>query len=342
MSRLESSAQNLKKYRCLVIFLSFIIIVVSIITAVMIGTIPYSFSDIVNAITARELKSTAQRIIMNIRIPRIFTGVMVGINLAIAGVMLQAMLRNPMASPNVIGVNSGAGLGAVLIMTLFPKAVSIIPLAAFTGALLTSITIYLISEIPGRSRTVHIVLAGIAISSLLKAVTSALMMLNSDVLEITYSWLQGSLSGRGWNEFFMILPYTIAGSLAAIFISPKLNLFALGDESATSLGLRIKLYRFLVMGISSILAGSAISAAGTIGFVGLVAPHCARILIGGDNRYLLPLSGLFGGILLVLSDTVARTVFSPVELSVGIVTAVLGAPFFLWLLFNKGKNGNID
>ncbi|MCR5288816.1 MAG: iron ABC transporter permease [Treponema sp.] len=337
MNRLEISAVELRKYRSLVLLIATGVLIFAILLGILIGTTRYSFGDLLSTIGEQHISTTAGRIIMNIRIPRILTGVLVGINLAIAGVMLQAMLRNPMASPNVIGVNSGAGLGAVIMMTLFPHSLTFIPLAAFAGAMITSILIYVISEIPGQSRTVHIVLAGVAISSLLKAVTSALMMLNSDILEITYSWLQGSLSGRGWNELTLIVPYTLVGSLGAIFISPKLNLFSLGDETASSLGLRIRLYRFLVMILSSVLAGSAISAAGTIGFIGLVAPHCARIVIGGDNRYLLPLSGIFGGILLVFSDMLARTVFKPVELSVGIVTAILGAPFFLWLLFGKAK-----
>ncbi len=342
MSSPISTSESIRKHKLLILAVAFAFLVFAVIAGIMTGTIRYSFSDILNSITAETQRTVAERIIINIRIPRILTGVLVGINLSIAGAMLQAMLQNPMASPNVIGVNSGAGLGAVLIMTIFPKVISAIPVAAFGGALLTSVIIYVISQIPGKNGTVHLVLAGVAISSLLKAVTSALMILNSDVLEITYSWLQGSLSGRGWNEFTLILPYSLIGSASAIFISPKLNLFALGEETAVSVGLRIKFYRFLVMIISSVLAGSAISAAGTIGFVGLVAPHCARILVGGDNRYLIPLSAFFGGILMVLSDTVARTIFRPVELSVGIVTAVLGAPFFLWLLFTKGKRQPSD
>lgn len=183
-----------------------------------------------------------------------------------------------------------------------------------------------------------LMLAGIAVSNLLSAVTSGLMVINSDVLDITFSWLLGSLSGRGWGAVGMILPYSIIALTLAIIISPKVNLFGLGDELASSVGLETRYYRILILLIASALAGSAVSVAGTIGFVGLIAPHSARLLIGNDHRYLVPLSALFGAILLIVSDTVARTIFQPIELSVGIITSILGAPFFLYLLrLNKDK-----
>lgn len=184
----------------------------------------------------------------------------------------------------------------------------------------------------GKSSTVHIVLAGVAISAFLTSVTSGMMMFNTDVLDVTYSWMLGSLSGRSWSAVKSVFPYSVVGLLAAMFVAPKVNLFALGDEMAGSLGLKTSKYRIAIIIISSILAGSAISAAGAIGFVGLVAPHTARLVIGNDHKYLVPLAAIFGGILLVISDTLARTIFQPVELSVGIVTGVIGAPFFLYLL----------
>ena len=163
------------------------------------------------------------------------------------------------------------------------------------------------------------------------------MMLNSDVLDVTYSWMLGSLSGRSWTAVQSVLPYSVLGLLAALFLAPKINLFALGDEMATSIGLKTDRYRIIIIVIASILAGSAVSAAGAIGFVGLIAPHTGRLIIGNDHKYLIPLSAIFGSILLVVSDTVARTIFQPVELSVGIVTGILGAPFFL-LLLHRSKH----
>jgi iron complex transport system permease protein len=217
-----------------------------------------------------------------------------------------------------------------------------IPIASFAGALAAVVIIYGLSmHSSGNSSTVHIVLAGVAVSSLLHAITAGLMVINSDILDITYSWLLGSLSGRSWVAVNTIWPYSLAGLSVAVFISPKVNLFGLGDEVASSVGLPIKLYRIIIILTAAVLAGSAVGVAGTIGFVGLIAPHAARMFIGGDHRYLVPLSAIFGAILLVLSDTVARTVFQPVELSVGIITSVLGAPFFLLLLYRKGKEKSI-
>lgn len=332
--------QTRNKIRIAVILLGAVFAIVVIIGSLLSGTVKITLPDIFRLMGGNLQNGLARQIIKNIRLPRIITGFFVGMNLAVAGVLLQSILRNPIASPNIIGVNAGAGLMAVLIMTVFPGQVAFIPLAAFCGALGASLLIYFLATHSSMSSsTVHIVLAGVAVSSLLKAVSSGLMTLNSDVLDVTYSWLLGSLSGRSWQAVRTIIPYSFLAMSAAIFISPKLNLFALGDEVAGSVGLKVGLYRTLVIIISSVLAGSAVSVAGTIGFVGLIAPHTARLIIGADHRYLVPLSAIFGSILLVLSDTLARTIFQPVELSVGIITSVLGSPFFLLMLYKKGRNG---
>jgi iron complex transport system permease protein len=238
-------------------------------------------------------------------------------------------------------VNAGAGVAAVAIMAIYPNFIQAIPVAAFIGALATAIFIFLIAgNVRSNSSTTHIVLAGVAISNLLKAITSGIMSLNTDTLDVTYSWLLGSLSGRSWSALETILPYSLLGITVAIYISPKVNLFILGEEIATSVGLKIKKYRAIIIILAAILAGSAIATAGTIGFVGLIAPHISRLLIGNDHKYLIPMSALSGAILLVLSDTFARTVFQPVELAVGIVTAVMGGPFFLILL--RRKKGDFE
>lgn len=303
------------------------------ILSIGLGTASASCHEIIGAIIGQGADGGNYHIIQNIRMPRIVTGILVGMNLAVSGVLLQGVLRNPMASPNIIGVNAGAGLAAISIMALFPQNIQLITPASFIGALLASLLIYFLAAKTGQSSsTVHIVLAGMAVSALLNAVTNGIMMINSDVLDVTFSWTLGSLSGRSWSAVKMILPYSLAGLVLAIVISPKLNLFELGDEIASSMGLRIGLYRVMIIMVASLLAGSAVAAAGTIGFVGLIAPHIGRLMIGSDHRFLIPLSALLGGVLLVFSDTLARTVFQPVELSVGIVTAILGAPFFLYLL----------
>lgn len=306
--------------------------------SIVAGMVKVTVPDLYGLLCGDQVAPLVRQIVTNVRLPRIITGFLVGMNLSVAGALLQAILRNPIASPNVIGVNAGAGLAAVIIMTLFPGSVSLIPVAAFCGALGASFFIYaLATKTTGTSSTVHIVLAGVAVSSLLSAVTAGLMTINSDVLDVTYSWLLGSLSGRSWLAVTTIAPYSAVGFALAFLISPKLNLFALGDEVAGSVGLRTNLYRMVTIMTASVLAGSAVSVAGTIGFVGLIAPHTARLFVGADHRYLVPLSALFGALLLVVSDTAARTIFQPLELSVGIITSVLGAPFFLVLLFQKGE-----
>lgn len=340
LNKIEKKLTHLKAYRLTVILIAMLILLFVFFFSIATGTIRFSVHEIISMLKGDLHGNLVNQIIFNVRIPRIITGVFVGMNLAVAGVLLQGILRNPMASPNIIGVNAGAGLAAVIIMTILPGKIGAIPFASFLGALLAALLIYLLSTASGSSSTIHIVLAGIAVSNLLNAGTSALMMINSDVLEVTYSWLLGSLSGRSWTAVNTIWPYSLVALSVALSISPKVNLFGLGDEVASSVGLQIRLYRIVILLTAAVLAGSAVSVTGTIGFVGLIAPHSARLLIGSDHRYLVPLSAILGAILLVLSDTVARTIFQPVELSVGIITSVLGAPFFLFLLHKKAKEGS--
>jgi iron complex transport system permease protein len=258
--------------------------------------------------------------------------------MGVAGALLQGLLRNPLASPKIIGVNSGAGLAAVIIMSLMPGNISLVPPVAFIGAMLSSLVIYVLSRRGGTSSVVTIVLAGVALSALLSAFTSAIMILHSDDLAVTYTWLIGGLTGRGWSYLQLIWPYSLVGILGAICLSPQVNLFLLGEEVGKNLGLSVEVSRILIIITASVLAGSAVSVAGTIGFLGLVAPHAARMMIGNDYRYLVILSGVLGGLLLIVADTFARTLFQPLEIPVGIITAALGAPFFLFLLYQRRNN----
>jgi iron complex transport system permease protein len=314
-----------------------IIIMVLAIICIFVGTASLSMHDLKNIINGSLSDGYIYQIICNVRIPRIIIGLIVGANLSVAGTLLQGVLRNPMASQNIIGVNNGAALMAVTLMTVLPSHILLLPVASFIGALAASGLIFLLSmRQNSKSSTVQIVLAGVAVSALLSSLTSGLMILNNDVLDVTYAWMLGSLSGRSWDAVQMLLPYSIIGLGAAAFLAPRVNIFALGDEVARSTGLNITFYRVVIIVIASILAGSAVSAAGVIGFIGLVAPHSARLIIGNDHRFLIPFSAIMGAIILLLSDTIARTVFQPVELSVGIVTGIIGAPFFLFLLRREG------
>lgn len=327
--------------KMIIIGITFILLFVTMSLSIVTGTVHFSFWEFIACINGDISSGHIYQIINNIRIPRVITGMLVGMNLAVAGVLLQGILRNPMASPNIIGVNSGASLMAVILMALIPSKILFVPIAAFFGALVASLLIFLLSmQRSGKSSAIQIVLAGVAVSSLLNSLSSGIMIINSDVLDVTYSWMLGSLSGRSWSAVYSILPYSLVGLSAAIYISPKVNLFVLGDDMAASIGLKTNFHKVIIIVISSILAGSAVSAAGAIGFVGLIAPHTARMIIGGDHKYLVPLSALLGSMLLIISDMVARTLFQPVELSVGVVTSVLGAPFFLLLLI-KSRNKHL-
>ncbi|WP_143340914.1 FecCD family ABC transporter permease [Dethiosulfovibrio salsuginis] len=313
------------------IFIAFALCV----TSVAVGTLSFSPMDVWEGLRGISSEPLVNQIIHNIRLPRVLTGLFAGMNLAVSGALLQGILRNPLTSPHIIGVNAGAGFMAVAVMILFPEKIEWIPSGAFVGALMAAMLVYGLSLASRTGETVRIILAGVAVSALLSALTSGMMFLNSDQLEVTYGWLLGSLSGRGWSYFHLLWPYSLGGLALALALAPKVNLFSLGDEIGSSLGLQVPLYRAILLVVASILAGSAVSVAGTIGFVGLMAPHLARLMVGNDYRYSLILTAVLGGVLLATSDTVARTIFQPIELSVGIVTAVLGAPFFLFLLFRK-------
>ncbi len=331
----NDTSERSRRRRLAVIVLSVFVAFALCITSVAVGTLSFSPIDVWNGLRGVSSEPLANQIIHNIRLPRVLTGLFAGMNLAVAGALLQGILRNPLTSPHIIGVNAGAGFMAVAVMIAFPGKIEWIPPGAFAGALMAALLVYGLSLASRTGDTTRIILAGVAVSALLSALTSGLMFLNSDQLEVTYGWLLGSLSGRGWSYFHLLWPYSLGGLVLAVILAPKVNLFSLGDEIGSSLGLRVPLYRAVLLVVASVLAGSAVSVAGTIGFVGLMAPHLARLMVGNDYRYSLVLSAVLGGILLAGSDTVARTIFQPIELSVGIVTAVLGAPFFLFLLFRK-------
>jgi iron complex transport system permease protein len=324
------------------IFSIIIIAIIMFFTAfysMKLGSINFATKEIIKLLDIQNGNSINAQIVKNIRIPRILTGILAGMNLATAGVLLQGILKNPMASPNIIGINSGAGLTAIILMIFFPLNIEILSFSAFMGALFTSLLIYSISYLSG-NKNLNLILSGVAVSSLFSSLTSGVMILNSDELNITYNWLIGSFSGKSWSDFNSIFYYSIIGISFAIYISPKLNLFALGDEMAETMGVSVKKYKLLSIITASALAGSAVSVAGTLGFVGLICPHIGRILVGNNHKSLIPISALLGGVLISAADTIARTMFSPYELPVGIIISLLGAPFFLYLLFSKNKNLN--
>ncbi len=299
------------------------------------GSVSISLKEIWLILTT-DIQSAQQTIIMNLRLPRVLVGLLTGACLAAAGAILQGVMRNPLADPGIIGVSAGGGLAAVMMMVLLPQLSYLLPAAAFAGAFAASIIIYLISWDKGAS-PVKIVLAGVAINALLGAIMNGIMVVYSDRIQAVLPWLSGGLNGRSWHHLSFMAPYALIG-LALTFLAIKpANVMLLGDDSAKLLGQKVELQRLLLILLSSLLAGAAVSVAGLIGFVGLVVPHAVRLLIGEDYRYLLPVSIAGGAALVVLADTIARSWFDPIELPVGILLACIGAPFFL-LLLRKRSN----
>jgi len=277
-----------------------------------------------------------REVVWNIRLPRTLVGALVGANLALSGALLQAVMRNPLADPHLIGVSSGAGLFGVIVLILFPQMWLMLTPAAFLGACGAALLIYALAWRDG-VQPVRLILAGVAVSSFLGSGISALLIFFSDRVDGALAFLVGGLSAKSWPELVTILPYSVAGMLAALCGSSHLNVLALGDANARGLGLPIEAVRFLMTAVAALLAASAVSVAGLLGFVGLIVPHMVRLLIGGDYRVLLPASALTGAAVMMFCDTLARMMFAPVELPVGIVTGALGAPFFLYLLRREAK-----
>lgn len=296
----------------------------------VVGTMDISVSDIVNTISG-DHTGTNNKVIWNIRLPRMILAALVGINLALSGSMLQGVMKNPLADPSIIGISSGAGLFGILILVVFPQLQNLVPIVAFAGAMLAAVIIYLLAWKGGIDPT-RIVLSGVAVSELFGAGISAILVFFSDRVHGALTFMNGSLSSRSWGEVRTILPYTVAGLLLALIFADKLNILVLGDDTARGLGLNVELTRLGFTALAALLAASAVSVVGLLGFVGLIVPHSIRLILGNNYKIMFPATALLGAALVMLSDTFARTVLSPTEIPVGIVMAVLGVPFFLYLL----------
>ena len=298
--------------------------------SVLKGSVAVSFDEFYRVFAGIETGGI-YHVVMNIRLPRILVGGLVGINLALSGAILQSILKNPLADPGIIGISAGAGLAAMIIMILFPALTHLVPPAAFLGAVVTALLIYFLAY-DGGAHPLRLILAGVALSAFLAAFMTSLTVLHSDKVQGTVNWMAGALSGRSWMHMKMILPYSLVGLTGALVGAKYLNILALGDDVAKGLGLNVERTKFILTLLAALLAASAVSVAGMLGFVGLIIPHITRMLIGSDNRYLIPFSAVFGALTVICADTAARLLFQPYELPVGVIMAFVGAPFFLSLL----------
>lgn len=319
-----------KKFKISVILILICLLVVGFILGNAKGTLEVSVGRIFEVLFNDD-GSAERMVIWNIRFPRMILAALVGVNLALSGAILQGVMGNPLADPGIIGISSGAGLFAILILVVFPQYQSLVPIAAFLGAMLAAVIIYVLAWKNG-IQPIRIILAGVAVSALFGAGISSLLVFFSDRVHGALTFMNGSLSARSWPEVQTILPYTIIGIILVIIFSQKLNILILGDDVARGLGLNVELTRFGFTALAAFLAASAVSVVGLLGFVGLIVPHSIRLIMGNDYKYMFPASALLGAVLVMFSDTFARTILSPTEIPVGIVMAVLGAPFFLYLL----------
>jgi iron complex transport system permease protein len=276
-------------------------------------------------------------VVHTFRLPRILVAFLVGMALAASGAIMQGITRNPLADPYLLGVSGGAGLAAVaIIVWLNNVPVSVLPWAAFAGALITAVLIYTLAWKGGSSTPIRLILIGVAIEAVVGAITSIMLLFGRiEQVQQAYVWLTGSVYGRNWEHVHALGGWLLVFLPVAILMSRQLNMLALGDDTAKGLGLRVEWQRGLLLIVSVALAAAAVAVAGTIGFIGLVAPHVTRRLVGPSHEGLIPVSALFGGALLVLADLIGRWAIAPSELPIGIVTAMIGAPYFLYLFYRN-------
>ncbi len=328
-----------------------VLLVVSVIFGVSLGSTTTSPSVVVKVLLSHipglsswlsATDTAADAIIYKIRLPRVILALFVGAALATAGAALQGLLRNPLAEPYTIGVASGASVGAALVIVFIGGelfGVALLPLAAFLGALLTALLVYRLALIDGHMAVETLILAGVVMSSFMSAILSYMLTLAGESLHQIIYWLMGSLGLRGSEYFIYTLPLLVAGVFLLCLYGRDLNILTFGEETAGQLGISVERTKRIILLLAALLTGIAVSLAGTIGFVGLIVPHLVRLMLGPDHRVLLPVSALGGGIFLIWADLVARVAAAPVELPVGVVTAFLGAPFFLYLLRNRKRSG---
>jgi len=314
--------------------------------AAVLGPVAVPLGRVLDLVLARlglaaagtEVPSALETIFWDIRLPRVVLGGLCGAALSLAGATLQGLFRNPMADPYIVGVSSGASLGAAiglmsgLVFTAGAAGPWLVPGLAFVGAMVSILAVYMLARSGGRVPVVTLLLAGVAVGSFLSAIVSLLLVIRHEHMDRVIFWMMGGLGSSTWAKVSLCLPYIVIGTAYICLRARDLNLMLLGDEPATGLGVNVERTRRLLLAAASLVTAAAVSVSGTIGFVGLIVPHVTRLLVGPDHRLLLPASALAGAVLLIAADTVARLAAAPAEIPVGIVTALIGVPFFLYLL----------
>lgn len=336
--------------------LLFLVLFSSVIVAISVGSSSLYWVDSLRLLMSKvpivqrfvdtsDIKPVYETILFQVRMPRVLLAALVGCGLSTVGCAFQAIFRNALADPHILGVSSGAALGATIAMlsgmSVQFLGLGVIGVFAFVGAILTVLLVYQLANIGGKIATTSLLLTGTAISTLLSAIISLLMTFNREELEKVYMWTLGSFSSANWSKVGFVIVCITIGIVCIMIYARDLNIILTGDEVAESLGVdtgKVKL-RLIVLG--SIIVAACVATSGVIGFVGLIIPHCMRLLVGSNHKILLPVSCLGGATFMILCDTIARTIAAPTELPVGVITAIFGAPYFILLLYRQNRSKKV-
>ncbi len=321
--------------KVMIISLSAISLLILLLLLSTIGSVQLGLKEIISELIKGE-NQMIQTIVLKMRLPRNILAAIVGASLAVSGLLLQAVMKNPLADPGITGVSSGATVAAVIILLVAPKYTAVLPIIAFIGGGIACFLVYMMAWKnglqPGR-----IVLAGVAINTILGGIISFFSVMYSDRIQTALLWLNGSLATKTWQDVRMLGAYTVIGLVASLFLIRSANILQLGDEAAINLGVNLTRTRLIISVVAVFLAATATAIVGIISFVGLIVPHMARMLMGSDHKYTVPFSIVLGAIVLLLADTLARTIGGAIEIPVGVMMAIVGGPFFLYLLRKRGN-----
>ncbi|WP_010492799.1 iron chelate uptake ABC transporter family permease subunit, partial [Paenibacillus elgii] len=328
-SSLGATARFLS-YRALLGIFGALLVAVTILGMIF-GDVKVPLQDVLAAVQG-EGPELARSIVLDQRLPRMLVAACAGAALAVSGLLLQGVVRNPMADPSIVGVSAGAGVGALLLLLVWPELpIGLLPFASFAGAIAAALIVYLIARKTGLQPAV-LALVGIAVSACGSAVIQLIVVQTKMNVAVALAWISGSTYARGWEELAQLVVWPVLLLPFAWLIGRRVDILAFGQEGAVGLGVNVEQTRLRAAAIGVALAAAAVSIVGTIGFVGLIAPHAARLLIGHNHRRLMPLAALLGAVLLVLADIVGRNLLPPKEIPSGLIVSLLGAPYFLWLM----------
>ena len=329
MSKIKTPTLSSSKKICMILTTVFVLCF-TILISLRIGSIDISFKELIDGMFLSK-QSNNFLIIRDLRMPRVLSAVLIGGNLAVAGALLQTTMKNPLADPGIIGISSGASLGAIAVMVIFTDLIKYKIIIAFIGGIIAACLVYLIGEDKGFS-PVRIILAGVCVNSILNALSSMVTVFNSAGVSSIQTWLLGSLVNVTWSDFKILALYTIVGIALCLLVIKSCDLMGLGDKTAQSLGLNVNRVRVMITFVAVFLTSISTGVGGVISFVGLVIPHICRFLIGSSHKFLIPFSYFMGGFLLLVADTVSRNIFRPYEIPVGLTMCLVGGPFFIYIL----------